>query len=221
MKQQNRLPWRLLTWVFIFAATMAYLESAVVVYMRQLYYPDGFCFPILIIPKWLVAIEIGREAATLIMLIAVAFVAGKNRWTRLSYFMFSFGVWDIWYYIWLKIFLNWPESLLTWDLLFFIPAPWSGPVLAPVIVSISLIVGALVVLHFESRNIRFGLSRWEWVLLVTAPVLIFISFIWDAALVLNEGVPERYRWELLLVGELIGFYVLLRAWKRMQNQLNQ
>ena len=84
---------------------------------------------------WL-AIEIGREAATLIMLLGVAMLAGADRWERFLAFCLSFGVWDIFYYAWLWIFVRWPASLFTWDLLFLIPVPWIGPVLAPVLVSV-------------------------------------------------------------------------------------
>ena len=165
-------------------------------------------------------IELGREAATIFMLLAVGFLAGKKAWTRLAYFMFSFGVWDTWYYIWLKIFLNWPESLLTWDLLFLIPVPWSGPVIAPVIVSLSLIIGAVIVLNLEEKGIDFKLTKWEWRILVIAPLLIFISFIWEAPKILRLEVPTFYHWELLIIGEIIGIAILINAVGRLKSKGN-
>lgn len=204
-----------LAWVFFFAVWMAYLESAVVVYLREIYYPEGFFFPIKLIPLPMALIELGREAATIFMMLAVAFIAAKKAWTRMAYFMFCFGVWDIWYYAWLKIFLNWPESLLTWDLLFLIPVPWAAPVLAPVIVSLSLITGAVVILYMEDRGIIFQLTKWEWIILVVAPVLIFISFILEAPIVLKPGIPAFYHWELLIVGEIIGVVILVKAVHRL------
>ena len=83
----------------------------------------------------------GREAATLVMLLGVAMLAGTDRWDRIALFCIAFGVWDIAYYVWLWVFLRWPPSLLTWDVLFLIPVPWVGPVVAPVIVSVVMIVG--------------------------------------------------------------------------------
>ncbi len=204
-----------LAWVFFFGIWMAYLESAIVVYLRELYYPDGFSFPIKFIPIHMALIELGREAATIFMLLAIGFLTGKKAWTRLAYFMFSFGVWDIWYYVWLKIFLNWPESLLTWDLLFLIPLPWSGPVIAPVIVSMSLIIGAIIVLKLEEKGIDCKLTKWEWRILVIAPLLIFVSFIWEAPKILKLDVPTVYHWELLIIGELIGIVILIRAIVRL------
>lgn len=207
-----------LAWVLFFGICMAYLESAVVVYLRKLYYPNGFNFPIQFIPVPMAMIELGREAATVFMLLAIAFLTGKKAWTRLAYFMFSFGVWDIWYYIWLKIFLNWPESLLTWDLLFLIPVPWSGPVIAPVIVSVSLIAGAILVLYLESQGIEFKLTRKEWQILIIAPAVIFISFILEAPKVLRLEAPSVYHWELLFIGEVIGITILLRAIRRTRRK---
>jgi len=205
-----------LAWIFLFGVWMAYLESTVVVYLRELYYPDGFSFPIKFIPIQMALIELGREAGTIFMLIAIAFIAGQRGWTRLAYFMYSFGVWDIFYYIWLKIFLNWPDSVLTWDLLFLIPVPWSGPVLAPVIVSLSLIYGAVIVLNLERKGIVFKLTKQEWGVLVIALVLIFISFILEAPKVLKPAVPTIYHWELLIIGEVIGFIILIKAIRRLK-----
>ena len=208
--------WKIIWWVFFFGVAMAYLESAVVVYLREIYYPEGFQFPIKIIPAKMGLIEIGREAATLVMLLAVAFIAAKSRWARFAFFMFLFGVWDIWYYIWLKVFLNWPQSLLTWDLLFLIPVPWVGPVLAPIIVSISLIVGALVILMLEDRGIQLTMKKWEWLVFLAIPVIIFISFILEAPIVLREQLPRVYHWELLAIAEILGIVIFLRFLKRFR-----
>jgi len=199
---------------------MAYLESAVVVYLRELYYPEGFKFPLKEIPTFIYITEIGREIATIVMLWAIAKLVAHNAREWFAYFAYNFGVWDIWYYIWLKIFLNWPESLLTWDLLFLIPVPWSGPVIAPVIVSLSLIIGAVIVLNLEEKGIDFKLTKWEWRILVIAPLLIFISFIWEAPKILRLEVPTFYHWELLIIGEIIGIAILINAVGRLKSKGN-
>src|SRR4030095_11740564 len=112
---------RRLFWLAIFAVAMAYVEASVVVYLRELYYPGGFSFPIVIIPDRLALIEVGREAATIVMLSGVALLAGAGAWQRFLFFCVVFGVWDIFYYIWLLVFIGWPSSALTWDILFLIP----------------------------------------------------------------------------------------------------
>ena len=88
-----------------YAVAMAYLESAVVVYLRAIYYPEGFGFPLAAIEPGMATIEMGREAATLVMLLGVAMVMSDDRWDRLLVFSLSFGVWDIFYYVWLWLFL--------------------------------------------------------------------------------------------------------------------
>ena len=82
--------------------------------------------------------EVVREAATLVMLLAVGGLAGRSWRSRLGYALVAFGVWDIFYYVFLKIITGWPHSLLDWDILFLIPLPWWGPVMAPV--SIALVM---------------------------------------------------------------------------------
>jgi len=96
----------------IFAIAMAYLEAVVVVYLRELYYPDGFHFPLILIPAEIAWIEIGREAATIVMLWMVATLAAKNFRQKFAWFIFNFAVWDIFYYVWLKVMLDWPQSWL-------------------------------------------------------------------------------------------------------------
>src|SRR5215203_4142390 len=88
-----------------------------------------------------------REVATLVMLLGVAMLAGTERWDRFLAFCVTFGVWYLFYYVWLWLLLGWPPSLLTWDVLFLIPVPWIGPVLAPAVVSSALVIGGLLLLR--------------------------------------------------------------------------
>src|SRR3981189_1372652 len=118
--------------VIAFSIAMATLESAVVVYLRALYYPDGFTVALKLIDQRILLIEIAREGATLLMLVGIGLLAGRNFKDQFAYFLLSFAVWDIFYYLWLKVFIGWPSSLLEWDILFLIPFTWLGPVLAPV-----------------------------------------------------------------------------------------
>ena len=125
-------PWKNLGWITVFAIAMGFLETAVVVYLRVLLYPGGFSFPLAIMPHSLAIIEIYREAATLVMLIGIGYLSGKNGTTRFAFFLYAFAVWDLFYYVFLKIFIHWPESWMTWDILFLIPTNWVGPVVAPI-----------------------------------------------------------------------------------------
>jgi hypothetical protein len=187
-------------WLTIYAVAMAYVESAVVVYLRALYYPHGFDFPLVPMPPPMVAIETGREAATLIMLLGAAALAGADRWEWFLAFCLSFGVWDIFYYAWLWIFVRWPPSLFTWDLLFLIPVPWSGPVLAPVLVSGALVAGSLRLLHLKAKGVRLGFSADVWTLAVTGGLLVLGSFVIDFASVLRQVAPPPFHWGVFALG---------------------
>src|SRR5262245_45115860 len=145
-------------WVASYAVAMAVVEAAVVVYLRAIAPAEGPLAVLqTVLPQPIIPVELVREAATLVMLVAVAFLAGTNPWQRFLYFALAFGVWDLFYYIWLRVFIGWPPSLLTWDVLFLIPVPWIAPVLAPMLVSIGLIAGALWL-----RARQATLSRTSW-----------------------------------------------------------
>jgi hypothetical protein len=190
---------------------MAYVESAVVVYLRALYYPQGFAFPLAPLPPGMVAIEIGREAATLVMLLAVAMLAGMERWERFPAFCVAFGVWDLFYYVWLWLLLGWPPSLFTWDVLFLIPVPWTGPVLAPVIVSVLLVVGGLLLWRKGARGepVRFPIPLR--ILALTGALLVLGSFVLDFRLILRQMEPPPFRWGLFSLGVSLGVVALVLA----------
>ncbi|MDP3026391.1 MAG: hypothetical protein Q8N63_01690, partial [Nanoarchaeota archaeon] len=105
---------RKLVWVGIFAIAMAFVETMIVFYLRKLYYPDNNLFPLNIsMPTEILIFEGIREAATIIMLLAVAIIAGKKAKEKFAYFIYAFAIWDIFYYVWLKVTLDWPASLMT------------------------------------------------------------------------------------------------------------
>jgi len=200
-----------LSWLVLYAVTMAYLESAVVVYLRAIYYPNGFAFPLVAMPSRMMAIEIGREAATLLMLLATAALAGRDRWERFLAFNIAFGVWDVFYYVWLWVFLRWPPSLLTWDLLFLIPVPWLGPVLAPLIVSVALIATSLWLWRLHERGERVHFSAWHWAFAIAGGGLVFLSFMIDFQSAVDLRMPAPFRWDLFSAGVAMAFVVVVRA----------
>lgn len=151
-----------LTAVGAFAVAVAYLEAAVVIYLRALYGIEDLLRDIPQGPDRYTPIEIGREIATLAMLALIGWVAGRRLRDRIGYALFAFGLWDIAYYGWLLVLTGWPETLLDWDLLFLVPLPWWGPVLAPLLVSLVLIAGGgMAVLGTErGRTLRCTAAGW-------------------------------------------------------------
>src|SRR5436190_17519116 len=127
--------------VVIFGIAMAWMESATVVYLRMLV---GRVNPYQLDPlprhAALGNTELVRELATLLMLLALGWLAGRNWRTRLAYALIAFGVWDIFYYVFLAVIARWPQSPFDWDVLFLIPLPWWGPVIAPVIIAALMLV---------------------------------------------------------------------------------
>ena len=103
-------------WVAVFGIAMAFVESAVVVYLRAIFYPEGFAFPLNAIADYKILVEVLRETATIFMLLSVAYLAGEKFWERFAYFILSFGIWDIFYYVWLKALLDWPSSIFDWEI---------------------------------------------------------------------------------------------------------
>ena len=200
-----------LFYLVLFSVAMAYLESAVVVYLRALYYPQGFSFPLIMMEKRIALVEIGRELATLVMLAAAAYFAGKAFYERFALFCIMFGIWDIFYYVWLKVLLDWPQSLFTWDILFLIPVPWIGPVLSPVVVATSLIVGGGLILRKLHSGGIFAPNLLEWAIALGGALLILLSYTSDLNAGLDFSMPRPYRWELLAVGEASAFYALVRS----------
>lgn len=194
----------------LFAISMAYLESAVVVYLRELYYPDGFQFPLTGIPAKILITEIGRETATILMLFAYGKSVGRNNREVMAYFAYNFGIWDIWYYIWLKVLMDWPASILEWDILFLIPIPWVGPVLAPVLVSLALIVAGYIILRYENMERPVKLTKSDWILEIISGLIIILSFLTTMRDQRMIDVPDYYPWWLFLFGLIFGLSIFVR-----------
>lgn len=224
--------------VCIFSVAMAALESAVVVYLRTLYYPDGFSVAFRLIDESVVRVELLRELATLVMLAAIGYIAGKDLKDRFAYFLLSFAIWDIFYYAWLKVLIDWPATLLEWDILFLIPFTWLGPVLAPLICSVTMILLALVIL-FRPKPIL----RMAWGLLAAGSLLILFTFLQDYGwIILNNGfmpdytnllrnndfirlasgyIPGSYNWPVFLLGELFLLAGVFFQYRLPQTQINR
>ena len=198
--KQSSLYINRLKYIILFAIAMGYFEAALVVYLREFLYPEGFAFPFKVIPLKLAVIEIAREAATVVMLIAVSALAGKKFWERFGYFIILFGIWDIFYYVFLRLTIGWPSTIFEWDVLFLIPLPWIGPVLAPVLVAILMIVCGLLIIRMIHTGRDFRVSRSSWIVACTATALILFSFMRDFDATLHQQLPQPYWYWLLVVG---------------------
>jgi hypothetical protein len=196
----------------VFATAFGFIEGAVVVYLRQISYPGGFHLPLVAIPHPLLVIEVMREAATLFVLLGVAWLASSEPRRRMAAFAFCFGIWDLVYYLTLAITLGWPASLLDWDVLFLIPAVWMGPVLAPVLIALGLVLGAVPLLRVPTARQPL-IRRRDWAIEILAGLLVVSSFLWAGAEAGAHGPPGRFAWWLYGLGFALGILWFLRRWR--------
>jgi len=217
LKEKSLIP------VVLFSIAMAYLESAVVVYLRVVYGIENVLQDINLTPDRYTIIEIGREAATIVMLAMIAMLVGQNKPKKLGYFLLTFGIWDIFYYIWLYIFIDWPQSIFEWDILFLIPLPWWGPVIAPVLISVLLIsIGILLINDF-----KFKVKMMDWMLFVISVILILYSFTEDSIRIIFSGEgnfyeirPTSYSWILFIFPFLLWVIISIKVFFPLQKNIN-
>ena len=204
---------------------MGLLETAVVIYLRELMYPEGFKFPLAPINPDIAITEVLREAATVIMLLGISMLTGKTRSERFAWFIYSFAVWDIFYYVFLKLIINWPESWLTWDILFLIPVTWVGPVISPVLVAITMIVFALLIVYLHTKIQKVRIELLHWTFLIIGSLILILAWTWDYSKYIlqhysfkeiwtmpdkdplyelaTQYIPQTFNWFLFWFGEVV------------------
>lgn len=193
---------RRLVVVAVFAVAMALLEAVVVVYIRRLLVITDEQVSL----GYLLTTEVWREAATLVMLAAVGWLAGRRRAERLAFSLFAFGLWDIWYYVWLWVFIDWPGDLLDWDILFLIPLRWWGPVLSPMLIAVLMSVSAALAVRRLERGERLEITPARVGGVMAGGMLALYVFMSDSLHALLRGQedwhtlrPGPFKWPLFLL----------------------
>ena len=218
--------------LLLFGISFGYLEAAVVTYLRTIYDPirqrihpgrsPDELFPLITTQQLAatgpensrrLAIEIGREAATILMLAGFAIAIGHSFTERVAAFAVAFGLWDISFYAFLKLMIGWPESLFTWDILFLIPLPWVGPVIAPALVSLTMVVCGLIALR---RNVIARPSHW--IAILIGGFVAILAFTWDFRNTMTGGMPNPFNWPLLIAGLAIGLIGFLAAARNRESR---
>jgi hypothetical protein len=216
------------TWgvVVLYATAMAWVEAAVVFYLRTMIdrIEPYQATPLPVAGGFGIA-EMMREVSTMVMLLTVGFLAGRTWRSRIGYSVIAFGVWDIFYYVFLKVMTGWPHSLLDWDILFLIPLPWWGPVLAPVMIAALMIVWGTFASQLEDVSLSAAPGWKAWLLNGIGIMLALYVFMTDALRVSGGGVnalrellPVAFNWRLFLVAWLLMaapvMVILRELWNR-------
>jgi hypothetical protein len=197
--------------VVAFAVGMAWVEAASVYYIRTL---TDRIEPYQANPLPLAGIlghvELVREAATLVMLLTVGMLAGRTWRKGLGYTAIAFGVWDILYYVFLRLICDWPNSVFDWDVLFLLPLPWWGPVLAPVCIAMLMIVWGTFATQTADRGRATPLTWTLWGLNALGVSLALSVFMADSLRTVHQGLeatrhllPTSFNWPAFWVALLL------------------
>jgi len=194
--------------VVCFAIAMAWVEAASVLYIRALV---GRIEPYqanpLPLQGALGTVELWREASTLVMLGTVGILAGTTWRRRIGYAALAFGVWDIFYYVFLRLISGWPKTLLDWDILFLLPLPWWGPVLAPVMIALVMILWGTLA---TQTGDEWTDARWAKTMALAGVGIALAVFMVDAWRALPGGrdavlqvLPTTFNWPVFWVSVLL------------------
>jgi hypothetical protein len=208
--------------VVAFGIAMAWMEAATVYYLRLLvgrvepYQSEPL--PLFGSLGW---VEMVREAATLGMLAAAGALAGRTARSRFGYFVIAFGIWDIFYYVFLAVMGPWPRSVWDWDILFLLPLPWWGPVLAPVCVALLMILWGTLVSQRRAGSLPASVALTR-VLGSIGIALALYAFLADALHVVHLGgdatrtvLPQTFNWSVFVVAlTLMAAPVAHMTWRR-------
>jgi hypothetical protein len=220
-----------LFYLTFFAIAFGFVESSVVVYLRKIYYgEETLLFPLKAFEQRIFLVELLREAATIIMLIAVPAAVFQKRILRFAGFLWCFAVWDIMYYAFLKFSINWPATILDWDILFLIPIAWASPVLAPVICSLTMMILAGIIFFYDNKRYVVKLSRLQIWLLILGSLVILFSFMQDYGKlffttsqeqmqeVVTRYIPQNFNWLLFSAGEALVLFGVWDVTKKLKKE---
>ena len=200
--------------VVAFGIAFAYIEAAVVVYLRTILYDDAARLPFPLtsfLSPSLLLTEVGREAATLLLMLTAAWLFGQNLQQRFAFLLTIFAVWDIFYYVWLKILADWPGSIMDWDILFLIPVAWAGPVLAPVIVSVTLLAFAVIILYRSCMGRPIRPTPAGWVGFILAALFVVVSFCVAGRHAGEPDLSAHFCWLLFAAGYISAIALFLKC----------
>jgi len=198
-------------WLGLFAIAMAFVETAIVIYLRELYFPENILqiFPPRMFHQRDLWVELMREFSTIVMLVSVAVLAAERSAIKIfAAFIYAFGLWDLFYYLFLKITINWPTHWLEWDILFLIPWAWLGPWICPALIALMFVVWGYTV-NVQKRGFRF--SKANLVVFLVGCTIALVTFLQPAFPLVLQGnpallesfIPRHFWWAEFILGYLL------------------
>lgn len=161
---------KMLLFITLFGIAFGYLENACVIYLRagtgllpgylqslsEIQRQSIGTYNQLLLqkslPMSLLIVEFFREIATMIMLLGIAFIAVRKLKEQIAIFLWTFAVWDIFYYVFLYLLVRWPEKPTTMDVLFLIPQPWFAQVWFPILISLLTLLAVIVNVKRDKKS---------------------------------------------------------------------
>ena len=144
---------------------------------------------------------------------------------KICFFLVAFGIWDVFYYIWLYVMIGWPPSPMTWDILFYVPLPWVGPVITPTLIAAGMFGAGSVLIYFDSkgRDVRWRLK--DSVIELACGLAVIVAFCWDWKNIIQykgdevyTGVPNPFAWWLYLPAYILAAaYFIIRLRQGLRN----
>ena len=210
----------LILWLTVYAICMANVEASLVVHLRTIYYPGNpvEIFPLSLLSHRDLFIELFRELATILMIFSVAVLSVREKHRQFGAFLFVFGLWDLFYYLWLKIIIGWPVRWLEWDVLFLIPWPWLAPWITAAFIAVIMVAGGFRMLMLDAKSEMSGPGL---VLLIAGILISLISLLLPAWPLLVNGeaafrgyMPKGFPWILYVTGYLlmaVGLWTVIRG----------
>jgi len=204
--------------IWALALAFGVIEASVAIYLREIYVRDASLgassrlpnleVTLVSLPEPLIALEIAREACTLILLAGVGWLSGRRFAERAGGFFLAFGIWDLAYYGVLWIVLGWPTRLTAWDVLFLIPIPWVAPMWAPAFVALLFVLAGSYLYWTPDYERRYGWT--DATALAASGLLTLAAFLVESQAAVVHRVPERFPVWLYWSGLAIGIAWFVR-----------
>ncbi len=202
------------TALWIFAVAFGWIEAATVVYLRATTHVPASAapFPLTVLPTELIEVEIVREACTMFVLAAVACAASRRWRDAIGAFLLTFGIWDLVYYVVLRLILGWPDALTNWDVLFLIPLPWVAPIWAPATVAVIFVATGTYLFWTAEQAHRYVGA--DFAVLFASALTIVAAFLVEWHVIFTFEPPRRFPLWLFWAGVALGVGAFVHAERR-------